>query len=60
MKEMSELSNKDYKVTTTKMLQQTITNIFEKNLKTRILAKEQRYKVLSNINFRTEKYKNCN
>ena len=29
MKKMSELSNKDYKVTTTKMLQQAITNIFE-------------------------------
>ena len=37
---LRELSNKDYKVTTTKMLQQAITNIFEKNLKTRILAKE--------------------
>lgn len=60
MKEVSELSHKDYKVTITKMLQQAITNILETILKNKVSANKQRYKGQPNGNFRTGQHNNQN
>lgn len=62
MLDLSDLSNKDFKGSLTKMLQRAITNTLETNVRNRKFQGEEkpvRYKKDPNKNFRTKKkYKN--